>query len=66
VGAGRDLTRLRRTILAVSDWWLVYRTPQELAALADGLGDDFASEVGLDPWGVIGYLDVKRRPGAVR
>ena len=48
---------------AVMDWWLVYRTPEQMAAFQSALpaGAIASSEVFLEPTGNVAFLEVTRR-----
>jgi extracellular factor (EF) 3-hydroxypalmitic acid methyl ester biosynthesis protein len=47
---------------AIMDWWLVYRSPQELLALADAVPPHAiaSSDVFLDPTGNVAFLELVR------
>lgn len=53
---------MRGYMEAFMDWWLIYRTPQEMAALTSQLdpGELSGCAVSTGPEGAIGWLDLRR------
>jgi len=45
---------------AAMDWWLVYRTPEELHGLACGLGPELHSRTFQDSYDHLAYLEIRK------